>query len=176
MCWTWSCSSATVQGPGRNYYYRLYSIESHGRQTHQWFSGKIQRCHRWAPSSILGWCKIFHWRSGHGSNFCFALISYTNPPPALDPPAPTNLLFTSPTHGFPKTVSVLPGPFPPVVLILKEFNTKREATNLKFGMYSSLDQLNAHKQTWHKIVRSLRGLPHDHPSKSRWQLTRNIIF
>ena len=21
----------------------------------QWFSGKIQRCHRWAPSSILGW-------------------------------------------------------------------------------------------------------------------------
>ena len=24
----------------------------------QWFSGKIQRCHRWAPSSILGW-RIF---------------------------------------------------------------------------------------------------------------------
>ena len=23
----------------------------------QWFSGKIQRCHRWAPSSILGWRK-----------------------------------------------------------------------------------------------------------------------
>ena len=22
---------------------------------HQWFSGKIQRCQRWAPSSILGW-------------------------------------------------------------------------------------------------------------------------
>ena len=21
----------------------------------EWFSGKIQRCHRWAPSSILGW-------------------------------------------------------------------------------------------------------------------------
>ena len=21
----------------------------------QWFSGKIRRCHRWAPSSILGW-------------------------------------------------------------------------------------------------------------------------
>ena len=25
----------------------------------QWFSGKIQRCHRWAPSSILGWRKIY---------------------------------------------------------------------------------------------------------------------
>ena len=22
--------------------------------SHYWFSGKIQRCHRWAPSSILG--------------------------------------------------------------------------------------------------------------------------
>ena len=26
------------------------------KHKHQWFSGKIQRCHRWAPSSILGWC------------------------------------------------------------------------------------------------------------------------
>ena len=26
----------------------------------QWFSGKIQRCHRWAPSSILGWRTIRH--------------------------------------------------------------------------------------------------------------------
>ena len=25
----------------------------------QWFSGKIQRCHRWAPSSILGWRSCF---------------------------------------------------------------------------------------------------------------------
>jgi len=25
-------------------------------QKHQWFSGKIRRCHRRAPSSILGWC------------------------------------------------------------------------------------------------------------------------
>ena len=23
-------------------------------QLREWFSGKIQRCHRWAPSSILG--------------------------------------------------------------------------------------------------------------------------
>ena len=27
----------------------------------QWFSGKIQRCHRWAPSSILGWCTCPPW-------------------------------------------------------------------------------------------------------------------
>ena len=26
----------------------------------QWFSGKIQRCHRWAPSSILGWTIAIH--------------------------------------------------------------------------------------------------------------------
>ena len=25
----------------------------------QWFSGKIQRCHRWAPDSISGWCIFF---------------------------------------------------------------------------------------------------------------------
>ena len=24
----------------------------------QWFSGKIQRCHRWAPGSITGWRKV----------------------------------------------------------------------------------------------------------------------
>jgi hypothetical protein len=28
-----------------------------GTLQHQWFSGKIRRCHRRAPSSILGWCK-----------------------------------------------------------------------------------------------------------------------
>ena len=26
---------------------------------HQWFSGKIQRCHRWALGSIPGWCNLF---------------------------------------------------------------------------------------------------------------------
>ena len=25
----------------------------------QWFSGKIQRCHRWAPGSIPGWRKYY---------------------------------------------------------------------------------------------------------------------
>jgi hypothetical protein len=25
---------------------------------HQWFSGKISRCHRGAPGSIPGWCKV----------------------------------------------------------------------------------------------------------------------
>ena len=30
-----------------------------GRCVVQWFSGKIQRCHRWAPSSILGWTISF---------------------------------------------------------------------------------------------------------------------
>ena len=27
---------------------------------HHWFSGKIQRCHRWAPCSIHGWCRLFN--------------------------------------------------------------------------------------------------------------------
>ena len=26
---------------------------------HQWFSGRIQRCHRWDPGSIPGWCIFF---------------------------------------------------------------------------------------------------------------------
>ena len=30
------------------------SIPRDGAFLHYWFSGKIQRCHRWAPSSILG--------------------------------------------------------------------------------------------------------------------------
>ena len=42
----------------------------------QWFSGKIQRCHRWAPSSILGW-RIFLFRISahttfrHDCSHCF---------------------------------------------------------------------------------------------------------
>ena len=36
-------------------------------QKHQWFSGKIRRCHRRAPSSILGWCMSNH--------FCIILVT-----------------------------------------------------------------------------------------------------
>ena len=45
--------------------YFLFLYAKFGKRCkHQWFSGKIQRCHRWAPSSILGWCNLF----------CFSMI------------------------------------------------------------------------------------------------------
>ena len=32
----------------------LFSYQGNNKKC-QWFSGKIQRCHRWAPGSIPGW-------------------------------------------------------------------------------------------------------------------------
>ena len=40
---------------GKEDYIILYCMCSHA---HHWFSGKIQRCHRWALGSIPGWCII----------------------------------------------------------------------------------------------------------------------
>ena len=37
----------------------MVSIVDSSTFTHQWFSGKIHRCHRWAPRSIRGWCKCW---------------------------------------------------------------------------------------------------------------------
>ena len=41
----------------------LMFMKDNSRQTtlsssHQWFSGKISRCHRGAPGSIPGWCNM----------------------------------------------------------------------------------------------------------------------
>ena len=36
----------------------LFVTNMHMKSSRQWFSGKIHRCHRWAPSSILGWRKF----------------------------------------------------------------------------------------------------------------------
>lgn len=39
-------------------YMKLHFIVQLEKQL-QWFSGKIQRCHRWAPRSIRGWSTLF---------------------------------------------------------------------------------------------------------------------
>ena len=38
----------------------------------QWFSGKIQRCHRWAPGLIPGWCTF-------ACSHCFQSCRWTHP-------------------------------------------------------------------------------------------------
>ena len=38
----------------------------------QWFSGKIQRCHRWAPGSIPGW-RMTLWGRPYDSTYVFPL-------------------------------------------------------------------------------------------------------
>ena len=40
------------------------------RSKFQWFSGKIERCHRSAPSSILGWSITFLLFRMHRQLFC----------------------------------------------------------------------------------------------------------
>jgi hypothetical protein len=47
---------ATNAESSKNVKYSIQLIIFSFYQKHQWFSGKIQRCHRWALGSIPGWC------------------------------------------------------------------------------------------------------------------------
>ena len=39
----------------RIWFHNFAKVLQEGLIQRQWFSGKIQRCHRWAPCSIHGW-------------------------------------------------------------------------------------------------------------------------
>ena len=57
----------------------------------QWFSGKIQRCHRWAPGSIPGW-RIIHF-----AHLIFAHLTSPLPPRRRD------TTYAQPPHASPET-------------------------------------------------------------------------
>ena len=54
----------------------LFVTNMHMKSSRQWFSGKIHRCHRWAPSSILGWRKNFVFRSSRFFFFAFFCVFF----------------------------------------------------------------------------------------------------
>ena len=78
-----------------------------GFTQHQWFSGKIQRCHRWAPSSILGWCTLvlaFCHRSTDAkyplSEIQAITVVMTNVSTAIIHSFPTTKEYQIPLHSF----------------------------------------------------------------------------